>query len=187
MIPDHGNFSDDRYDPLTDVPVVHGNCTIVFCELDIYMRTGIEKHTFKAAKLPLERYKNRESMLFAQNPEGTIPRKSNNMKIFLRKIRRNIRKRSGNRSTGNILAQIGENLALFQNVDNAKYMKIVLAKEDMGSMFAKYRKPFSNSGMTKKRTIELVGKGTDMILNKSLSDDPYTEEMFNKFSALYTN
>ncbi|MEM4091304.1 MAG: hypothetical protein QXQ46_11305, partial [Thermoplasmatales archaeon] len=91
------------YDPLTDDPVVHENCTIVFCELGIYVRTGIEKHTFKAVKLSLERYKNRESMLLAQNPEGTIPRESNNMKIFFRKIIRNVRKRSGNRSTGTYL------------------------------------------------------------------------------------
>jgi hypothetical protein len=41
--------------------------------------------------------------------------------------------------------------------------------------------------MTRKRTIELIEKGTDMILNNSLDDDPYTEKTFNKSSELYIN
>ena len=186
LIPDHGKLSEDRYNPITDDPVVQENCTIVFGELDIYMRTRIENHLFMAAKLAIERYRNRESMLFAQNSEGTVPRTNNGMEIFFRKIRRNIRKRSGNRSTGNTLTQMGENLALFQNMDNEKYRDIVFGKEDVGSVFAKYRKPFSRSGMTRKRTIELVEKGTDMILNDSLSDDPYTERIVTLHLILFS-
>jgi len=50
----------------------------------------------------------------------------------------------------------------------------------MRSVFSRYRKPFRKEGMTRKETMSLVDKGTDMILNHSLSDQPYTEEMFNK-------
>jgi len=180
MIPDHGNMSGDRYDPLTDDVRVHENCTVVFGELEIYMKTDIENHLFRSAKLALERYRNRETMLFAQNGEYTIPRTNNNMEIFFRSIRRNVRKRSGNRSTGIILSQTGEKLALFQNMDNEKYREIVFGKDDMGSVFSRYRKPFRKDGMTRKETMSLVDKGTDMILNDSLSDQPYTDEMFNK-------
>ena len=114
MIPDSGNLSDDgKYNPIRDDPIVHEQCNIVFGELEVYLATDIEKHLFPAAKLAMERYRNRESMLFAQNPEGTIPRTNNGMEIFFRKIRRNIRKRCGNIATGNMLTQSGESLALF--------------------------------------------------------------------------
>jgi hypothetical protein len=97
------------------------------------------------------------------------------MVIFFRKIRRNIRKRSGNRSTGTILSQTGEKLALFQNMDNEKYREIVFGKDDIGSVFSRYRKPFKKDGLTRKGTLELVDKGTAMIMDNSLSDHPYTE------------
>jgi hypothetical protein len=180
MIPDHGKLSADGYDPLTDDPAVHENCTVVFGELEVYMKTDIENHLFRSAKLAIERYRNRETMLFAQNSEGTIPRTNNNMEIFFRIIRRNIRKRSGNVSTGNILKQSGEKIALFQNMDNGKYMEIVFGKDDIASVFSRHRKPFKKDGMTHKRTIELVDRGTELILDNSLSNQPYTEETFNK-------
>jgi len=128
MIPDHGKLSGDRYDPLTDDVRVHENCSVVFGELEIYMKTDIENHLFRSAKL-----------------------------------------------------------ALFQNMDNGKYREIVFRKDHMGSVFSRYRKPFRKDGMTRKETMSLVDKGTDMILNHSLSDQPYTVEMINKSCELYTN
>ena len=160
MIPDHGNLSGDRYVPLPDDSTVHENCTVVFGELGIYLKTDIWNHIFSAAKLAIERYRKRETMLFAQNKEGTILRTNNNMEIFFRKIRRNIRKRSGKRSTGKILTPTGENPALFQTMDNEKYREIVFGNEDMGSVFSRYRKRFQKDGLTKKRKVELVDKGT---------------------------
>ena len=144
------------------------------------------KH-YSAAKFAIERYRKSETVLFAQNKERTIPRTNNNMEIFFRKIRRNIRKRSGNRSTGKILTQTGENLALFQNMDNEEYREIVFGNEDMGSVFSRYRKRFQKDGLTKKRKVELVDNSTDMILNDSLSDQPYTDKTFNKSYELYKN
>jgi len=187
MIPDHGKLSGDRYYPLTDDVRVHENCSIVFGELEIYMKTDVENHLFRSAKLALERYRNRETMLFAQNGEYTKPGTNNNMEIFFRSIRRNIRKRSGNRSTGIILSQTGEKLALFQNMDNGKYREIVFGKDDIGSVFSRHRKPFRKYGITRKETIELVDRGTEMILDNSLSDQPYTEKTFKKSFKLYKN
>ena len=103
---------------------------------------------FSAAKLAVERYRNRESILFSQNSDGTIPRTNNSMEIFFRKIRRNVRKRCGNTSTGKILAQSGKSLALFQNMGNPEYRKMVFGSEDISATFPKKRKQFRKEGMT---------------------------------------
>ena len=47
------------------------------------------------------------------------------MERFFRKLRRNVRKRTGNMSTGTVLKRTGESLALFQNMGNPEYVKIV--------------------------------------------------------------
>ncbi|MEM0135167.1 MAG: hypothetical protein QXU18_08095 [Thermoplasmatales archaeon] len=72
-------------------------------------------------------------------------------------------------------------------MEKEKYREIAFSREEIGSVFAKYRKPFRKERLTKKRMIELVEKGTDMILNNSLNDDPYTEEMLNKYFGLCAN
>ena len=59
--------------------------------------------------------------VFVQYPDDTIPRTNNSIEQFFRKNRRNVRKRYGNIVTGNVLAKIGEPLALFQNMGNEKY------------------------------------------------------------------
>ena len=51
--------------------------------------------------------------VFFDNAQHTIPRANNGMERFFRKLRRNVRKRTRNTNTGNILAQSGESLALF--------------------------------------------------------------------------
>ena len=79
----------------------------------------------KAIKLVISRYRNRETMLFANNREGTIPRTNNGMEQLFRKLRRNIRKRCGNIATGNMLANNGVSLAIFQNIENKDYVKAV--------------------------------------------------------------
>ncbi len=73
-------------------------------ELKVYLNTSIPKHLTHDAKLAIGRYDKRETMLLAQNPEGTIPR-TNNMEIFFRKLRRNMRKISRNNATEKILEE----------------------------------------------------------------------------------
>ena len=60
--------------------------------------------------------------LFAQNSAGTIPRTNNSIEQFFRKIRRNVRKRTGNIATGRLLSLNGDKLAIFQNMAIPKYM-----------------------------------------------------------------
>ncbi len=102
------------------------------------------------------------------------------MEQFFRKLRRNVRKRCGNIITGNILSQSGVSLAIFQNMDNPEYVKIVFGDKDIPSVFAKYRKPFKKPGMTKNRILKLIDAGTEMMLNDSLPDTPYNDKMMDK-------
>ena len=118
-------------------------------------------------------------MLFAQNPECTIPGTNDGMEMFFRKARRNIRERGGNVATGNTLAQSGEKLALSQNMGNVEYRKIAFGSLDFGAVFAKHRKPFRKEGMTEKRVEELVDRGTEEVLGKSLPKSPHAGKMMN--------
>jgi len=77
---------------------------------------------------------------------------------------------------GNILAESGVSLALFQNMSNPEYVRIVFGKRDIPAVFAKYRKPFRKPGMTKTTIMKLVEMGKKMILADSLYDLPYNEK-----------
>jgi hypothetical protein len=138
----------------------------------------------KAIKLVISRYRNREAMLFANNNEHSIPRTNNGMEQFFRKLRRNIRKRCGNIATGNMLANNGVSLAIFQNIENEDYVKAVYGNSDIASVLAKYIKPYRSPGMTHKRIIQLVEKGTDMIINGRINSNPYTDKLFQSIKSV---
>jgi len=178
-VPEKGNLSDD----IADDSSIHEQCNTVIGEMEVYLHANIPAHVFSAAKHIVERYHDREAMLFANNPEGTIPRTNNSMEQFFRKIRRNIRKRNGNTATGNILAQSGVQLALFQNLDNPRYVKTVFGSEETSAVFAKMREHFRKPGMTVSTVNKLVADGTRMILEDNLSDIPYTDEMMRMAQA----
>ena len=175
-MPEKGNLSDI----IKDDDSIQEKCDIVTGEMEIYLHTNIPAHMFTAAKHIVAKYHERKAMLFANNPEHTIPGTNNNMEQFFRKLRRNVRKRCGNIATGNILAQSGVSLAIFQNMDNPEYVKIVFGDKDIPSVFARYRKPFKKPGMTKNRILKLIDTGTDMMLNDSLPDTPYNDKMMDK-------
>jgi len=175
-MPEKGNLSDI----IKDDDSIQEKCDIVTGEMEIYLHTNIPNHMFTAAKHIVAKYHERKAMLFANNPEHTIPRTNNNMEQFFRKLRRNVRKRCGNIATGSILAQSGVSLAIFQNMDNPEYVKIVFGDKDIPSVFGKYRKPFKKPGMTKNRILKLIDTGTDMMLNDSLPDTPYNDKMMDK-------
>ena len=71
--------------------------------------------------------------------------------------------RGNNVTTGNMLAQNGEKLTLFQNMGDPEYWKIVFGSLDIGVVFAKHRKPFR-----KERMMELVDGGTKKIPEKAI-------------------
>ena len=58
-------------------------------------------------------------------------------------------------------------------MSSPEYRKIVFGNADTRSVFSSYREPFKISGMTKKRTMELVDKEKDMILAGNISNTLY--------------
>ena len=113
-------------------------------------------------------------MFYGNNAEHTIQRINNGMERFFRKLRRNVKKRTGNMSTGTVLTKTGESLTLFQNIENPEYAKAVSGSKDITSVFAKLRKPFMEKGITTQRKKELMKKGTEMLMKDSLPNTPYT-------------
>ncbi len=109
-----------------------------------YLYSYKRDNILRSAKLAIDRFSKRESLLFSQNQEGTMKRTNNGMEILFRKVRRNVRKRCGNIATGNVIAHSGESLLLFQNVDNQGYRDVVFGKEDMSEVFASDVDPLSS-------------------------------------------
>ena len=60
----------------------------------------------------------------------------------------------------------------------------MFGKQDIASVFSKYRKPFKKPGMAKNKILKLVDKATGMIVDDSLADNAYNDEMMNKANAL---
>ncbi|MHB1492691.1 MAG: hypothetical protein ACYCR7_04810 [Thermoplasmataceae archaeon] len=75
-------------------------------------------------------------------------------------------------------------LGKFQNMTNPKYIEVVFGKQDITSVFSKYRKPFKKQGMAKNKNMKLVDRAIEMILNDSLSDNTYIDEMMNEVNIL---
>ena len=178
-IPDSGSLSDEMPDDVT----VHEKCNTVIGEMDVYLHSNIPQHIFKAAKKAVERYREREHLLFANNEDGTIPRTNNNMETLFRRVRRNVRKRCGSIATGNILKQSGDSLVLFQNMDNKKYLEVVFGADYIPSVFGKHRKRFKREGLSRSRTLKLVDEGIKMMLTDSLYDSPYNDYSMEKAYA----
>ncbi|MHB1439155.1 MAG: hypothetical protein ACYCSO_01660 [Cuniculiplasma sp.] len=67
---------------------------------------------------------------------------------------------------------------------NPKYVGVVFGKRDIISTFSKYRKLFKKPGMAKNKIMKLVDRAIEIILNDSLSDNAYDDEMMNKANIL---
>ncbi len=181
-VPEKGKLSDELN--TSDDDIIHGRCEIFIEHLDVFLHERIPDHIRTAAKTIIKRYRNRESMLFANNTDHTMPRTNNGMERFFRKVRRNVRKRTGNISTGNILTQSGVSLALFQNMGNPEYVKIVFGSDGMARIFGEHRKKSSDNHMTEKRKLELVDKGMEMLMNDSPPGTVYTEELMEEANSI---
>ena len=81
---------------------------------------------------------------------STIPRTNDGTEKFLRRVRRNVRKRCVNIATRNFLTQNGESLALFQNMSNPEYAKTVLGSADIPAVFAKMQETIQEEGSNEK-------------------------------------
>ena len=66
-VPDKGSLSDDET-AINDL-IIHENCDVVIGEMEVYLKANISGHMFRAAKHIISRYRERESMLFANKPD----------------------------------------------------------------------------------------------------------------------
>jgi hypothetical protein len=135
------------------------------------------------AKQIISAYEKWEKHLFAQNKEGTIPRTNNSMEQFFRKIRRNVRKRTGNLATGRLLSRNGDKLAIFQNLGIPEYVKLVFGSVNVASKFASYRRGLRKNmihPMTRKKILELVDKGKESLISGTLRTGPFSDEVMEK-------
>jgi hypothetical protein len=172
------NISNDKISHEND-RITHESCNIFMGQLRAILEGGISLHEIDAAKQIIEAYEKWETHLFAQNKAGTIPRTNNSLEQFFRKIRRNVRKRTGNLSTGRLLSRNGDKLAIFQNLGLQKYMEVVFGTTSVASRFGSYRKELREKSirpMTRKMVVELVDKGKKDLVSGKLRKDPYSDE-----------
>ncbi|EQD57437.1 hypothetical protein B1B_08805, partial [mine drainage metagenome] len=154
-------------------------CNVFIGQIQAILKSGTSTHDIDAAKQIIAAYEKWEMHLFAQNKEGTIPRTNNSMEQFFRKIRRNVRKRTGNLATGRLLSLNGDKLAIFQNLGIPDYMKLVFGISSAASRFGSYRKGLRKNSVhsiSRKRIVELVDKGKKDLVSGTLRNDPYSDE-----------
>jgi len=123
----------------------------------------------------------------ANNSDHSISMTNKGMERFFGKIRCNKRKRTSISDAGNILSPCAEKIAPLQNLGERKYIQTVLgtqSSETVACAFAEYRKPFKRKGKAVKETNRLVEEGRRMIMNKSPSRNPYTDELFERAKGL---
>ena len=175
-LPEKGSLSGDAgHDRIS-----HDSCDIFIGQMKEMIKIGVSIHEVNTAKQIIDAYEKWEGHLFAQNKDGTIPRTNNSLEQFFRKIRRNVRKRTGNLATGRLLSHNGDKLAIFQNMGIPDYMKIVFGSTGVATRFASYRKGLRkhmNWAMTRKKMLELVDKGMEGLKSGTLRKDPYSDEL----------
>jgi len=119
-IPDRVNRSGDNPYEYADGSL-HEKCRLIMEHFEIYLHVGIPMHMNTAVTTILDRYRKRGA---SYSP--TIAIAKNRIERFFMKPRHNLRKRMGCSYTSNILSQIGEETALFQNLNNRGYLQVVL-------------------------------------------------------------
>ena len=88
-LPEKGNISYEM--PYTGSDArKHEKCNLIMEQLEVYLHSHMPMNINTAAKTIMERYRKRESMLFANRPDHNIPGTNNEMERFFRKTRSNI-------------------------------------------------------------------------------------------------
>ena len=177
-LPEKGKLSENTCDD----GISHENCGIFIGQLKEIVKSGFT-HEMDTTKQIISAYEKWEEHLFAQNKEGTIPRTNNSLEQFFRKIRRNVRKRTGNLATGKLLSLNGDKLAIFQNIGIPDYVKLVFGSINIAAKFGSYRKGLRKNmiySMTRKKILELVDKGKKNLISGTLRNNPYSDELMEK-------
>ena len=174
--------------PLSDEPVrtnaqMEADCEIGIGAIEVYMNGDIPPNMFEAAKDIIEQYRKWKSHLFVKELDG-IAHTNNALERVFRKVRRNVMRRYGNKATGHQLTLNGEELLLFQSMDNAAYVRAVFEGRDIAAVFGTERALIpKTSAMTVKRRNQSLEKAREMLLSSSVPETVYTDKMWAEAQA----
>ena len=129
----------------------------------------------RAAKKILTDYGKWEGRLFVAGLEGVVvPATNNGMERVFRRVRRNVRKRCGDKATGRQMTLHGERLLLYQNLANRAYVQAVFGEEEVAVVFGRERSRLPRErGMGRKERERLLDKGVELLRAGKVPQSPY--------------
>ena len=141
------------------------------------LRVMTPGHVSWAAKKIVSDYQKWEGHLFVAGLEGVVvPATNNGMEQVFRRVRRNVRKRCGDKATGRQLTLNGEKLLLYQNLANPAYVKAVFGEEEMAVVFGRERARLPKVAvMGRKERGRLLDKGQELLRSGRVPESPYEE------------
>lgn len=157
-----------------------GRCREVVAELEKALMTMTAGHVSWTAKKIVADYGKWESHLFPSGVEGiAVPKTNNRLEQVFRRMRRNVRKRCGDKATGRQLTLTGEMMLLYQNLANPAYVEAVFGEESVATVFGRKRASLPKvRKMGRKERERLLDQGQQMLRKGQALRTPYTEEMF---------
>ena len=157
-----------------------GRCREVVAELEKVLMTMTAGHVSWTAKKIVTDYGKWESHLFPSGVEGiAVPKTNNRLEQVFRRMRRNVRKRCGDKATGRQLTLTGEMMLLYQNLANPAYVEAVFGEESVATVFGRKRASLPKvRKMGRKERERLLDQGQQMLRKGQVPGTPYTEEMF---------
>ena len=156
-------------------PEVRAACRRLVEEWDRYLVADVPEHLYRALKHLVTAFRKREANLFPEGVGVEVPFTNNGLEGQFRKVRRNVRKRCGNRSTGRQLTLRGDELLLFQNLGNSKYREVVFGGREVAAVFGEERARWPRvPTLSSRKLTALLEKGMMLMMSGHLPETPYS-------------
>ncbi len=167
-------------EPARTSEATQSQCRTVMGELEKALTVLTPGHVSWAAKKIMMDYRKWEARLFPTELPGVkMPGTNNGLEQVFRRVRRNVRKRCGDKATGRQLTLAGERLLLYQNLINPTYVKAVFGEEGMAKVFGRERALLPKVlRMGKKERERLLDRGQALLKGGTIPRTPYGEEVF---------
>lgn len=179
-----GMYPKPKGTPLSGAPSrtraeAQSRCREVVAMLEKALMTMTTGHVSWAAKKIVSDYRKWEGHLFPAEPEGvSIPGTNNKLEQVFRRMRRNVRKRCGDKATGRQLTLTGERLLLYQNLTNPAYVKKVFGEEGVARVFGRERALLPKvTEIGRKERDRLLDKGQELLRVGKVPETPYAVEL----------
>ena len=169
-------------EPSQTSEATQSQCRTVMGKLEQALTVLTPGHVSWAAKKIMMDYRKWEARLFpTELPGVNIPGTNNGLEQVFRRVRRNVRKRCGDKATGRQLTLTGERLLLYQNLANPAYVKAVFGEEGMAKVFGRERALLPKVlRMGKKERERLLDRGQALLKGGTIPRTPYGEEVFTE-------